>query len=173
MLLGRGHRIYIKPSWSYLDKDARIDGWYRQWANMYANDNITNGGVILSYGNASVAGYTASLDLSFIYPINSGKIQYDTGSAQFYKAKYTIDDLEDIEGAYEDLASKLSKLYGASEDKSYFNTLDDKYSPKGTLWMAKDGSLVWLGIYYNSFDTYGCGYRHAQRPSPDRLCCSY
>ncbi len=134
-----------------IDEGARIEGWYRQWSNMYANENVTNGGTILNYDNVAVAGYNSSLQVSFIYPIENNKIKYETEASKFYKAKYKIDDLEDIEGAYSDLVTKLSTLYGTPEDKSYYNTMDKKDSPKGSVWYAKDGSTVWIGIYYNSF----------------------
>lgn len=142
----------ITKSWyKGIDEGARIEGWFRQWSNMYATENVTNGGTILNYDNVSVAGYTASLQVSFIYPIENNKIKYETNASQFFKAKYKIEGLEDLEGAYSDLVSKLSTLYGTPEEKSYYNTIDKKDSPKGSVWYAKDGSTVWVGIYYNSY----------------------
>ena len=142
----------IKPSWyKGEEENARIDSWYRQWENMYADVNLENGGVILRYENVSVAGYNCDLKLSFAYAITDDRVSYDMKSAEFYKAEYTIEELEDMEGAYNDLVDKLSQLYGSSEDKSYLNSFDDMTSPKGSIWTAKDGSLVWVGIYYNSF----------------------
>ena len=142
----------ISKSWyKGVEEMARIEGWYRQWSNMYADDNVTDGGVMLRYTDATVAGYKASLTASFIYPIE-GKIAYNTNKALFYKGEYKITDLEDIEGAYNDMVSKFTSLYGAPEDKSYYNSMYKVDSPKGSVWTAKDGSIVWAGIYYNSFN---------------------
>ncbi len=38
----------ISKSWyKGVEEMARIEGWYRQWSNMYADDNVTDGGVML------------------------------------------------------------------------------------------------------------------------------
>jgi len=144
----------IKPSFYQPEEEnARIDSWYRQWENMYSDYNIEEAGVILRYQNVPVAGYTADLDLSFMYSIDENDgVDYDAKKAQFYMAQYDIQDVEDIEGAFDDISSKLTELYGESEDKSYYNSFDEKTSPKGKVWTASDGSLVWAGIYYNSYD---------------------
>lgn len=142
----------LRPSWyNPVDEGARIDSWYRQWKNMYTDVNITNGGVILNYDDVSVAGYIADLSLSFLYPIINNAVSYETDTARFYKAKYKIENLEDFENAFLDIKAKLSTLYGAPEAKSYYNTLEKIEDPKGCVWTAPDGSLVWLGLYYNSY----------------------
>lgn len=138
------------PWYSPIDKEARIDSWYKQSKYIYTDANVTNGGVTLSYNKASVAGYTADLKVSFIRPIVNGKIVYDTDAAQFYKAVYTIEDLEDMKGASDGLISKLTQLYGTPEDNTYTDIFGNK-DPIGKVWKAKDGSLVWLGLYYNSY----------------------
>lgn len=142
----------IKPSsYRHLEEGARIDGWYRQWENMYADDNLENGGVMIRYQNAAVAGYNADLTLSFMYPIESGKINYNTASAQFYKAQYSITDIEDYESAYADIVNKLSQLYGNPQNKSFFNSIADRNSPEGSVWTAADGSVVWAAMFYNTY----------------------
>lgn len=136
----------IKSSWyRAVDEKARIESWYQPWKYMYADINVYDAGVILNYENAPVAGYNADLELSFGYAIVDGNVEYHTETSQFYMAKYTIEDLEDFEGAFDGLIEKLSQLYGKPKDKSYDDT-------KGKLWTAKDGSLVWICMYYNSID---------------------
>lgn len=141
-----------KPAWIYdLTENARITSWDDTIEHMldpvpYAVDN---GGVVRRYENVPVAGYTADMDLSFIYPIENGKVNTDTNSAQFYKAEYEIKDLEDFRSAYQDLQSKLESLYGPSEDYTYTNILSDTPSKEGRMWKAHDGSLIWMYLDYN------------------------
>ena len=134
------------------EEKATIDTWDNEYENVGSDIAVPEGGVILRYSAIPVAGYTASLKLSFIYPIVDGLIQYDTQSSQFYKAQYSIEDIEDVEGAYNDLKGKLTSLYGSPSDKSYSNWLYGCDSPLGALWTAEDGSLVWLCMYYNVWE---------------------
>ena len=141
------------PSWYRgVEESARIESWYREFTSFYADLNIYDAGVILRYDNVPVAGYISDMKLSFAYPIENGRVNYDTEVAQFYMAEYRIKDLEDMEGAYTDLVGKISLLYGKPEDNSSFNRIYEKYSPKGSLWTAKDGSLVWVAMYWNSYE---------------------
>lgn len=144
----------IQPGYGSSDM-ARIDTWYRQWNNMYADPNITDGGAMSAYKNLKVAGYSASVTLSFVFPIVDGKVLYSADNAQFYKAIYKLDELEDMPAAFDDLTTKLSSLYGTPEDKSYYNSFAGLDTPKAWLWYAKDGSLVFLAMYY---DTYSKKY---------------
>ena len=134
----------IKTSWYRpVYEKARIESWYQPWKYMYADINVHDAGVILNYDNAPVAGYKADLELSFGYSIVNEYVEYHTETAQFYMAKYTIEDLEDFEGAFNNLVDKLTNIYGVPKDKSQGDT-------KGKIWMAKDGSLVWICMYYNT-----------------------
>ena len=143
----------MHPSWIFgKEEEARIDSWYHEWQYMYTDLNVEGAGTILQYDDANVAGYTAELECSFMYPILDGSVIRDTEKSLFYKAQYVISDMEDIESVYNDIVEKLTSLYGKSKEKSYYNMIYDKYSPNGQLWEAEDGSLVWAGIYYNSYN---------------------
>lgn len=135
-----------------VEENARIDSWYRQWENMYTDYNIESAGTILRYDDVSVAGYNSELEISFMYPVENGEVIHNTEESLFYMAQYSIVDIEDYESAYEDIVNKLTSLYGTPTDKSYYNTMDELDSPKGSLWTASDGSLVWAGIYYSSYN---------------------
>lgn len=139
--------------------DARID-WYspikeKVTVSEWDDTKLTpiqarEGGVRLIYLDVPVAGYTAETTyLFFTYPVVEGKVQYDTEESQFCKAKYVIGHLADVESAYNDLAEKLSNLYGEPVDHSDYNLISKKDNPKGLLWTADDGSVVWMAIYYN------------------------
>ena len=143
----------IKPSLFLPEEEnARIDGWYHPWEFIYSEPNVENGGVLLNYDDVNVAGYKADLELYFMYKIKNGLVSRNIKDTSFYQAKYTIDDLEDIDSVFEDITTKLTSKYGEPEDKSYYDHSDDLYSPKGYLWTAGDGSIVWIGMYYNSYD---------------------
>ena len=130
-----------------LKQNTRIESWFHETVNMWPEFDVEEAGVTLEYYNVSVAGYKARLKLYFAYPIQSGLINYETDSAQFYMAEYLIKDLEDTQSAYDSLVGKLSQLYGSPQEKSYYSEFagPDPH-PKGSLWVAPDDSLVWLAL---------------------------
>ena len=135
-----------------LFEDTTVDGWYREFTSFYADPAVKNGGVSYhSYKGVNVAGYDVTwLKLDFLYRVVDGCVQRNTGTAEFYKAEYIIDELQDVEGAYNDLYDKLTQLYGMSNNKSRSDLISDMLNPQGALWTAEDGSLVWLAMYYNN-----------------------
>lgn len=83
-------------------------------------DRVDGGGYRGWYSGISVAGYTPSDTYAcYVYSIDdSGAIDRNGDTAQFYFGWYTFDanDFSDHEGIYDDLAAKLSSLYGDCED---------------------------------------------------------
>ena len=138
---------------SWLDsvyENVRIDGWFRTGRYYMADPVVDNGGVRVFYAGIDVAGYTANLELSFAYLIRNKEVCRKTGESRFYAARYDISDLTDVQGAYNDLEEKLTQLYGTPKAQSEYNPIERVKDPKGMIWKAKDGSLVWLCMYYNS-----------------------
>lgn len=92
----------------------------RTWENI---DSWTGDYVVKPYGHYlfqfcsdSVAGYPLSkVELFFMYDIDSGDVNRDSGKEKFYLAKYTFSIL-DIDNAYMDLRGKLASLYGDGEE---------------------------------------------------------
>lgn len=119
---------------------GKEDGWqsdslYRLSALNYPNvnstsDRVDGGGCKMQYSGLSVAGYTPSdINACYIYQLdNSGSIVRDADNALLYLAWYTFDkdDFTDYESLFNDLATKLSSLYGTATDD------EDKYLIKKT-----------------------------------------
>ena len=138
----------ITIPWSPVNEGARIESWFQEYEYSYTDDSVENGGVILSYSNLSVAGYTASLKLSFLYSIMDGRVNYSKDDAEFYMAMYTIEGLTDMLSAYKDLRTKLYGVYGNYD-------LKNGYHMEGAKWTAKDGSIIWIRVRQNSIsDNY-------------------
>lgn len=124
---------------------TKIDGWFKKWPYMHTDEAVDDAGVILHFNHVPVAGYSADLALSFMYPITNGKIDYRTETSEFYMAIYSIDGFDDLHLVYQDLMTKLSEAYGSHVDQSYFPG-----GMEGVQWTAKDGSLIWLRIRQNT-----------------------
>ena len=141
---------------------TKIDGWYKQYEYFYTDNAVDNGGDIYRYDDISVAGYTADLEVSFMYPVIDGVVTYDSSLAEFYMAIYEIEGLEEMQAVYEDLQMKLAGIYGPYTDNSYYDSFDNVYDPLGCIFEAKDGSMIWLAARYNSisdkYDTVDITY---------------
>ena len=126
-------------------KHAKLESWFQKWEYFYSDDAIENGGVILKFNKVPIAGYSSEVELSFLYTIKNDRVTYDDDTAEFYKALYKIDGYPNMYGIYEDLRNKLKQTYGDYVSKSYYEG-----GLEGALWIAKDGSLIWLRVYQNS-----------------------
>ncbi len=135
-----------KPIFGAVDKNAKIDSWFRKWKYFYTEDAVENGGVIFNYNGVKFEGYTAQLSLSFVYSIdNDNRINRDYKAAELYMAVYTIDNGKNLYGIYEDLKGKLKATYGQYVSKSFFDG-----GMEGVMWTADDGSIIWLRISQNT-----------------------
>lgn len=97
---------------------------------MSGSDYVDGGGYAGAYYGVDVAGYSASrMGACYIYAVdNAGNINKSDDDAQFYFGWYEFDnkDFADGEGIYNDLAEKLTSIYGEGEennDSDYFTTM--------------------------------------------------
>ncbi len=128
-----------------VDNHAKIESWFKKWEYFYTDDAIDNGGVILRFTKVPLAGYLAEVEMSFLYTCDDKRVLYNNKTAELYMAVYKIDGYSNIYGIYEELRGKLKDKYGDYVSKSYFDG-----GLEGALWIAKDGSLIWLRVYQNS-----------------------
>jgi len=103
-----------------------------------------NGGVCLDYSRSlTVAGYKPTKTcFAFIYEIdNNGEIIEDDELAKFYMGWYEFwrDDFEDHQSIFDDLAEKLSLIYGDGIEAVEFNYPHIK-------WMDSEGNIIQLSI---------------------------
>ncbi len=125
-----------------LSENTSIPDW-EDAGNKFASGNKYTG-VILKY-SAKVAGYDADLSIAFIYPLSDNwEVTKDTSASMFCEATYTLKKLENMHSAYKDLLEKLSSLYGPYEDKSDTNLFTGSKSEEGAVWVAADGSTIYL-----------------------------
>lgn len=134
-----------KPIFGAVERNAKIDGWFRKWKYFYTDDAVENGGIILNYNAVRFEGYTAQLSLSFVYSIVNNRVNRDYTSAELYMAVYTIDSGRNLYGVYENLKQKLKSTYGQYVSKSYYDG-----GMEGVMWTASDGSIIWLRISQNT-----------------------
>ena len=140
---------FVPASSNPVMKNTKINSWYQ--INGYdSNVSVNRGGVILNYKNIHISGYSADVELSFAYPMDSGKVTYDPASAKFYMAKYVFRKYEDMNAVYDDLKQKLTLIYGSPTEGYIKNTFNDSHFPKNAIWIATDGSLIWLVNYYSN-----------------------
>ncbi len=122
-----------------------IPDWFQRWNNIDGDMTVEGGGCYTRYKNVSVAGYTASLYVYYMYPIVDGKTVKADDTAQMYLALYEFATLADMPAVYDDLVAKLTKLYGESEA---LNNPDNWTNFNGRLWKAVDGSQIWLRLFH-------------------------
>ncbi len=134
-----------KPWYGAVRKNEKIEGWYKKWRYFYTDDAVSNGGAILKYTNVPIAGYSANVELSFMWTIRDNRVVYDYDSTEFYMGIYTIDGYRDLKGVYEEIKGKLKDLYGNYVSHSYYEG-----GMEGVKWTATDGSLIWLRICQNT-----------------------
>lgn len=112
------------------------------------------------YKNTNVAGYSATIDTRFIFPIEDGIIIRNNELAQLYRAAYWIsDDYKDLPAIYEDLESKLTSIYGTPHDAS-----DKKYFTKE--WSDKSGNQISLSA---STSTYNITITYVASDAEERV----
>jgi len=112
-----------------------------------------NGGFWFWFDDVPVSNYNADLYIYSMYDISNGMIDKDRNNSLFYKAKYTIKDIADFNGAYDDLINKLSGLYGSPENKGKSSLYDSYDNALPTyVWYGSDGSQVILSLDYNMYD---------------------
>ena len=140
-------QLGIVSKYKSAGKLYRID--YINSAGGYVGSDVVEGdlGCAPSY-DLKVAGYQASSTRAcFAFPIVEGQIVRDLSLAQLYMGYYTFkgDDFGDLTKVYEDLAGKLSHLYGAGveAESSYYASIT---------WTDKDGNYIRLRI--NSAASY-------------------
>lgn len=133
------------PWFGAVKKNEKIEGWFKKWQYFYSEDAVSNGGAILKFSNVPIAGYSADVELSFMWATRDGKVLYDYDSTELYMGIYTIDGYRDLHGVYEELKDKLKTTYGNCVSQSYFDG-----GMEGVKWTAKDGSLIWLRIRQNT-----------------------
>ena len=134
----------LEQTGSGIKENANIKGW------SYYSTEAKSAGAELKY-NAKVAGYSATLIVSFVYPLNNWEIDGDLSHAQFGKASYTLWSLESYSAAFDDLKNKLTILYGEPEIQSDTNLFTGTKSYEGSLWTAPDGSVIFLKKELNLF----------------------
>ena len=143
----------IVEDWFQLGGDKEtIDGWYKEYNYMYADPRVEDGGVRVRYDDVDVAGYKADLDVYYMFSINNGMVDYDNDKALFYKAEYSIEDMEDEKAVYDSLSLKLADLYGSSEQHTKDSISDDALPDQFRIFSGKDDSKCFLGVYYNIYD---------------------
>lgn len=125
--------------------DSTMPDWFQRWNNIDGDYTVAEAGTYTTYRNVSVAGYTASLNTYYMYPIVDGRLSKNDDDAEFYLAVYEFATLTDMQAVYDDLVTKLTGLYGES---SALNNPDNWTKFDGRLWKAKDGSQIWLRLYY-------------------------
>lgn len=133
------------PWFGSFEKHAKIESWFKKWEYFYTDDAIDDGGVILRFSRVPLAGYSADVEMSFLYTCEDNKVSYNNQTAELYMAIYKIDGYSNLYGIYEELRGKLKNTYGDYVTKSYYDG-----GLEGALWIAKDSSLIWLRIYQNS-----------------------
>lgn len=117
-------------------------------------------GIQVLYKNTNVAGYSATINTKFIFPIEDGIIIRNNDLAQLYEAAYWIsDDYKDLPGIYEDLESKLTSIYGTPHDAS-----DKRYFRKE--WSDKSGNQISLSA---STSTYNIAISYVASDAEERV----
>lgn len=114
----------------------------------FVGEPYFSGGGVQIYTTASVAGYNASLFVNFIYAIIDGHVSWDMQSSELIKVIYKIQDLGDMEAAYDDLKSKLSHLYGEGTITSSYDSYYKRVAYEGVNWFGSDGSVVRITIQH-------------------------
>lgn len=127
-----------------------IPDWFQRWNNIDGDMTVEAGGCLTRYKDVNVAGYKAGLCVYYLYPIVDGKTVKADDSAEMYLAIYEFATLSDMPAVYDDLITKLTKLYGES---GALNNPDNWTSFNGRLWKAADGSQIWLRLYH-MYDNY-------------------
>lgn len=133
------------PWFGAVDKSAKIESWFKKWQYFYTEDAINNGGAILKFSRVPIAGYTADVELSFMWMMEDSQINSSFESSEFYMGVYTIEGYKDLFGVYNEIKEKLKTTYGNYVSQSYFDS-----GIEGVKWTASDGSLIWLRIRKNT-----------------------
>lgn len=133
------------PWFGAVNKSAKIESWFKKWQYFYTDDAISNGGAILKFSRVPIAGYTADVELSFMWMTEDSQVINRFESAEFYMGVYTIEGYKDLFGVYNEIKEKLKTTYGNYVSQSYFDG-----GIEGVKWTANDGSLIWLRIRKNT-----------------------
>lgn len=117
-------------------------------------------GCNISYSGQNVAGYKpSSTCICYIFPIVEGQIVREFDLAQMYMGYYEFEDEDygDLSSVYDDLQTKLSKLYGKGKSSSskYFTNIvwQDEMGNKIRLQIDDDASYLTLAYVASAADS--------------------